>query len=238
LIDGPYGGKQLDFAAFGTVLLIAGSTGVTFTLPILLDIAFRSQSLKLPVREVMFIWAIKASACTAWINGELRSAGDELRKVGIELSVSVFVTADEEFVERDQRRGESSANCRCSGDCSCTVPISSTSPESSPSTEVKILTEETARESGSGKKIVDEKSSNKTQPLVYSGRLSAGITMHPGRPDLRGVISEVHGKVGRIGELGVAVCGPVGLTAETRRVVACLEGKGRGIYLHAESFGW
>jgi len=36
----------------------------------------------------------------------------------------------------------------------------------------------------------------------------------------------------------VGVCGPVGLTAETRRVVAGLEGKGRAIYLHAESFGW
>lgn len=33
LIDGPYGGTHADFAAFDTVLLIAGSTGVTFILP-------------------------------------------------------------------------------------------------------------------------------------------------------------------------------------------------------------
>jgi ferric-chelate reductase len=238
LIDGPYGGKQLDFAAFGTVLLISGSTGVTFTLPILLDISFRAQKQKLCVKEVTFIWAVKTASCIEWAREELRSACDELQKAGVKLSVKFFVTAGEEFVEHEEGTGESSADCRCNGDCSCIVPVSNTSAESSPGTETKILTEEIAKESGSGKQAVDEKSSDEIQPPAYSGRLSAGTTMHAGRPDLRGVISEVHEKVDGRGELGVGVCGPVGLTAETRRVVACLEGKGRGIYLHAESFGW
>jgi ferric-chelate reductase len=41
LIDGPYGGSHSDFVAFYTLLLVAGSTGITFTLPILLDIVTR-----------------------------------------------------------------------------------------------------------------------------------------------------------------------------------------------------
>ncbi|KAJ5684889.1 uncharacterized protein N7477_001234 [Penicillium maclennaniae] len=53
LLSGPYGGSHSDFAAFDTVFLIAGSTGVTFTLPILLDIAARSANHKLPVRKVL-----------------------------------------------------------------------------------------------------------------------------------------------------------------------------------------
>jgi ferric-chelate reductase len=102
LIDGPYGGKQLDFASFGSVLLISGSTGVTFTLPILLDIAFRTQKHKLPVKEVTFIWTIKTSDCATWIDSELKNASDELAKAGIVFTIKIFVTADEEFVESEE----------------------------------------------------------------------------------------------------------------------------------------
>ncbi|PMD25470.1 hypothetical protein NA56DRAFT_745253 [Hyaloscypha hepaticicola] len=59
LINGPCAGEQLDFAWYSSVLFIAGSTGVTFTFPILLDLAFRVQKQNLPVRKVTFIWAIK-----------------------------------------------------------------------------------------------------------------------------------------------------------------------------------
>jgi ferric-chelate reductase len=55
LIDGPCADEQLDLAWYSSVLLIAGSTGVTFTLPILLDLAFRAQKQNLPVRKVTFI---------------------------------------------------------------------------------------------------------------------------------------------------------------------------------------
>ena len=61
-------------------------------------------------------------------------------------------------------------------------------------------------------------------------------TIQSGRPDLKEIIKEAQGKAD--GEIGVAVCGPVELTAETRRVVAGLDWKGGSIYLHAESFGW
>jgi ferric-chelate reductase len=47
--------NSFDFACYSSVLLIAGSTGVTFTLPILLDVAFRAQEQKLPVRDVTFV---------------------------------------------------------------------------------------------------------------------------------------------------------------------------------------
>ncbi|KAE9378406.1 ferric reductase-like protein like transmembrane component [Stipitochalara longipes BDJ] len=234
LIDGPYGGKQLDFASFTSVILIAGSTGVTFTLPILLDLASRASKQKLPVNDVTFIWAIKISACTSWIDSELKNASDELAKVGIVFAVKIFVTADEEFVESGGGDGDSSsatANCQCKGECSCIIPIAQSSSESSPTIEAKTHTGDIKTQEDT-EKAVDEKS--KDEPLVYSGRRS----MQAGRPDLGGIIAEAQSKGQELGEMGVAVCGPVGLTAETRRVVAGWEGKGRGIYLHAENFGW
>ncbi|TKA64962.1 hypothetical protein B0A55_09905 [Friedmanniomyces simplex] len=60
-IDGPYGGMQGDFAAFDTVLLVAGSTGITFALSILLDLAARAGKQKLPLRRLELVWAVKRS---------------------------------------------------------------------------------------------------------------------------------------------------------------------------------
>lgn len=233
LIDGPYGGKQLDFAAFGSALLIAGSTGVTFTLPVLLDLAFRSSKQRLLVTRVTFIWAVKTVACTSWIGEEVRNANEELGKAGIELSIRVFVTSDEEFVEGGEGRDSSSAtaHCECSGECSCIA----LSPEILPSIEANVLPEEIESQE-SGNNIANEKS--KGQPPVYTGRRAGMVmAMQAGRPDLLEIIREAQSKMGGGQELGVGVCGPAGLTAETRRVVASLEGKGSGIYLHAESLG-
>jgi len=64
------------------------------------------------------------------------------------------------------------------------------------------------------------------------------LTVKTGRPDVMEIIKERQGRMEGRGDLGVAVCGPVGLIAETSRVVAHLEGKGAGISLHAEGFGW
>jgi ferric-chelate reductase len=236
LMDGPYGGKQLDFPCYSSVLLIAGSTGVTFTLPILLDLAFRAQKQKLPVRDVTFIWAIKTSACAAWIGDELRSASDELLKAGIEFKVRFFVTGNEEFIEESPYGGEaiwgsSAETCHCEGECSCI----SNSPEIARRPESKILQLiEEIETHLFHKEAVDEKW--KDQP-PSCGRKREILTLKTGRPDVREIVKERQGKMEGRGELGVAVCGPVGLIAETSRVVAHLQGKGAGIYLHAEGFG-
>jgi hypothetical protein len=236
LIDGPYGGKQLDFASFGSVLLISGSTGVTFTLPILLDIAFRAQKQKLPVKEVTFIWTIKTSAYATWIDSELKNAGDELVKAGIVFTIKIFVTADEEFVEIEGGGSGSSSgtlNCQCSGECSGINEIAKSSARSSPSIGTKTLVGEI--ETQDGDKAVDEE---KLRDLPAHSARRLELSMQTGRPNLNSIIAEAQKKGQEHGEMGVAVCGPGGLTAETRRVVSKLEGKEKGIYLHAESFGW
>jgi ferric-chelate reductase len=58
LIDGPYGSSHSDFCTFDTVFLVSGSTGITFTLAILLDIAARAQKSRLPVKRVVFLWVV------------------------------------------------------------------------------------------------------------------------------------------------------------------------------------
>ena len=231
LIDGPYGGTQLNFASYTYVLLIAGSTDVTFTLPVLLDLALRAEKQKPLVKHVTFIWAVKTSACTSWIDSELKHAGSELQKAGIELGIRIFVTADEEFVEVEGGKPFSAEACHCdkgNEECSCISPFPKLSPNAKPNVLAEqIKTQERTNEAA--------EETRRQELLSYTSRCSV-TTIQSGRPDLKEIIKEAQGKAD--GEIGVAVCGPVELTAETRRVVAGLDWKGGSIYLHSESFGW
>jgi hypothetical protein len=99
LIDGPYGASHSDFACFDALVLIAGGTGVTFTLSNLLDIAHRATSQKLPLREVHFIWLIKKKALLSWAAEQLRFAFETLQGAGIETKITICVTCDDTIVE-------------------------------------------------------------------------------------------------------------------------------------------
>jgi ferric-chelate reductase len=229
LIDGPYGGTHLDFASFNTVILIAGSTGVTFTLPVLMDISSRAQRTKLPIREVVFVWAVKTAGCKNWIANELRQAEEELVVAGVGLSLRIHVTADEGFVEESEGDGSGSQGCQCEGECSC---ISNSSPPAS-SSENNEKTKIREREEKKIESITHQKQDK--SPSIYQSR-TPNTTIQAGRPNIHAILAELQSRA--TGEMGVAVCGPVGLAASTRRSVASLQGKQRGIYLHAESFGW
>lgn len=102
LIDGPYGASHADLAGFDTTILIAGGTGVTFTLSVLMDLARRAATRKLPLRVLRFIWVIKSAVCTEWIEAELKMAADRLYRAGVEVSVRVYVTRDGLLVEQPE----------------------------------------------------------------------------------------------------------------------------------------
>ncbi|CZR60757.1 related to ferric reductase (metalloreductase) [Phialocephala subalpina] len=212
LIDGPYGGTHLDFASFTTVVLIAGSTGITFALPILVDLAFRAQTTTLVVREVVLIWAIKTAGCLTWIEDDLRIASERLRSAGIELSIKVFVTADTTFVEGSKTEIQ--------------PPAISQSLE-----DIQIEDSAAAAESSKSSTAADEKSA----PPAYKAKTDIAV-FRAGRPDIRIVIAEAQERAGT--KIGVAVCGPLGMTVATRRAAARLQRGDRDIYLHVESFGF
>lgn len=96
LLDGPYGGQHADFAAFDTICLVAGSTGITFVLSILLGAVHSARTMKgrLPLRQVHVVWAVKESSHLDWVRADLDAAVAELQNYGMEASVSFFVTAD------------------------------------------------------------------------------------------------------------------------------------------------
>jgi len=58
LVDGPYG-RPPSVNSFSSVVLLAGGSGVSFTLPLLLDIISAVGRHKSPVRRVLFVWSVK-----------------------------------------------------------------------------------------------------------------------------------------------------------------------------------
>jgi ferric-chelate reductase len=71
------------------ILCIAGGTGITYVLPVLLDLARQQPS---PDRKVELIWAVRHTSNTEWISEEL----DLLQKVRntLNLEIRIFATRD------------------------------------------------------------------------------------------------------------------------------------------------
>ncbi len=256
LIDGPYGGCQADFAAFDTVLLIAGSTGVTFTLSLLLDIAYRATLQRLPVRRLAFVWVVKNTSWTSWISDELCSAFKALRDAGIEVEIKIFVTCDDVFTE-DPSLGDKETGCQCDkslGPCCC-IRAAEAAADSGNTTR---------SDSDSSTEKLDEKMKSdditSAPAPVYTpsqgapcctrrqdteqDSLSSIAAFKPGRPPIYELIWELLDKAE--GETGIATCGPLGLNATVRTTVAKIsderavhKGTGaQGVYVHAEGFAW
>lgn len=103
IVDGPYGSSQPDFVAFDSALLIAGSTGITFTLSLLLNFAQRSTTQKLPLRRIDMVWCVKEHEWTSWVSSELIGAVQQLKAGGIGIFIRIFITADEAFSGSDDQ---------------------------------------------------------------------------------------------------------------------------------------
>ncbi|KAK9371810.1 ferric reductase NAD binding domain-containing protein [Lipomyces chichibuensis] len=222
LIDGPYGGQHSDFAAFDTVVLISGSTGVTFTLSILLDLAHRASTQSLPVRALEFIWVVKNVSWINWISDELTAANQQLRAAGIETTFSIFVTCDNTISNFSTEKGNASG-CQCDkslGPCCCIDVVDDAGI-------VPSKTEESAGPAGCSDK---------------SDSILPCATLISGRPSFKPLLWRLLDDAE--GETGIAVCGPVGLSTTVRNTVAGIsdqravhKGTGaQGIYLHAEDF--
>lgn len=257
LIDGPYGGSHADFAAFDTVLLIAGSTGVTFILPQLLDIAHRASSQRLPVRRLEFVWVVKNSSWTSWISEELSDAFAQLRASGIDVGIKIFVTCDDAFTESSDTSKKTGCQCDKSlGPCCC---VRNSLP---PTDDAK--TAKDSRQDSTSSSDLDEKSTRiptittaipspnppccnnkkKQQENNTTPTISSFTNLIPGRPPIFELLWNALDRAE--GETGVAVCGPLGLNAMVRTTVAKIsderavhKGSGaQGVYLHAEGFCW
>jgi predicted ferric reductase len=102
ILTGPYGEEiTTHLTQDVNILCVAGGTGITYVLPVLLGLAQQPRSLK---RKVTLIWAIRQKADVAWVQPEL----DRLRQLAksIDLSIRVFVTREAEGQSSISEKGK------------------------------------------------------------------------------------------------------------------------------------
>lgn len=241
-LDGPYGASHSDFAAFDSVCLIAGSTGVTFTTSVLQDIADRATHAgrALPVRRIQFIWCVKDTTWASWISEELSAIYEQLGKADIQLRISIYVTCADKFTNPGAVLKECGCQCeKIEGKPCCCVQVD----EDDTGEEIKPASVNTAG------KLPVSASANSAPSSLNSDSTNAGrkmpilpcATFYSGRPQIEEVLADMldHAE----GESAIGACGPLGLTSELRNTVVKLsderaihKGTGaQGCYLHVES---
>lgn len=99
VLNGPYGERIThDLPNDTNVLCIAGGTGITYVLPVLLDIAARPQNKD---RKTALIWVVRHEHNVDWIAPELAALKRESR--ALNLGIHIYVTRATE--EREQSMG-------------------------------------------------------------------------------------------------------------------------------------
>ena len=118
LIEGPYG-RMRPFRQFDSVFLIAGSSGGTFTIPLLRDIVHAWDTTKAEAssrwslsglqgaatKYMRFVWVVKSHAQYNWFADQLLAVAQDVERLrerghDYELDISIYVTCDEDFVAR------------------------------------------------------------------------------------------------------------------------------------------
>ncbi|PPQ88881.1 hypothetical protein CVT25_009116 [Psilocybe cyanescens] len=97
LLDGPYGIPP-DLRRFSTCVLIAGGSGISYTLPLLLNLArISSRNGSSAVKRVVFIWAIRDTEHLRWISSTLMEALDSISP-SLVVDPRIYITGKKSLV--------------------------------------------------------------------------------------------------------------------------------------------
>jgi ferric-chelate reductase len=93
VLNGPYGERiTRDLPGDTNVLCIAGGTGITYVLPVLLDLAARPRNRD---RRVALVWVVKHRKDLEWVAPELEALKREAKSLGLRIHVYVTRATEE-----------------------------------------------------------------------------------------------------------------------------------------------
>ncbi|KAM5541792.1 hypothetical protein V8D89_004521 [Ganoderma adspersum] len=93
LLDGPYGGFEGNLKAYDRVLLLGGGSGVSFIVPLLLDLIRSFKADQTRCRKVHFVWAVRTNGALSWFD-EIISSAIKAKPEQLSVDVSYYVTND------------------------------------------------------------------------------------------------------------------------------------------------
>lgn len=104
ILTGPYGVDMASGLTSQTnVLCVAGGTGITFVLPVLLSLI---REKRVPGRRIELVWAVRRDVDVRWVEREL----EDVKKCSHGVKIDVFVTREKEHA---------SASSSDAGGCDC-----------------------------------------------------------------------------------------------------------------------
>ncbi|KAI0693553.1 ferric reductase NAD binding domain-containing protein [Cytidiella melzeri] len=90
-VDGPYGCPP-DLTRFSTSILLAGGSGVSYTLPLLLDIVSKARANKSAAKRVIFVWAVRDPDHIEWISKVLTEALVAAQPTQLQVVAKLYIT--------------------------------------------------------------------------------------------------------------------------------------------------
>ncbi|KDQ52027.1 hypothetical protein JAAARDRAFT_184606 [Jaapia argillacea MUCL 33604] len=92
-IDGPYGNSpDVDGS---TIVLISGGTGISYTLPVLLDVIHKVKEGKSACRRAVLVWAIRDLSHLKWVS-DVISKALSMAPPSLTVSINIHVTSSKE----------------------------------------------------------------------------------------------------------------------------------------------
>jgi len=102
-VDGPYGPSP-DLGKYNTSVLVAGGTGVSYTLPVLLSIVQRAREGTTNCTRVVFIWAMRDIKHLAWVSDTLLEAA-QLAPSSLKVKIRIYATGVNRSIPKMSRSG-------------------------------------------------------------------------------------------------------------------------------------
>jgi predicted ferric reductase len=106
-VEGPYGSIR-PLLQFDSIVFFAGSTGASFTIPLMRDIVrrWKHEPSRIVTKRIKFVWVIKAKDRLCWFEEQIQQAlrqAAEARSANaeIELDLGIYVTCDEKLEPTD-----------------------------------------------------------------------------------------------------------------------------------------
>jgi ferric-chelate reductase len=94
VLNGPYGERiTRDLPSDTNVLCVAGGTGITYVLPVLMDLAARPRNRD---RRVALVWVIRHKKDMDWVAPELGALKREAKSLGLGIHIYVTRAAEEQ----------------------------------------------------------------------------------------------------------------------------------------------
>ncbi|KAL1598150.1 hypothetical protein SLS59_007160 [Nothophoma quercina] len=227
VLQGPYGEQTMgDLASDSNVLCIAGGTGITYVLPVLLDIASRPQNRD---RKLSLVWVIRHRSDIDWVAPELQVLKRKCRNLRAGIHIYVTRAAEDHYHEPNvptTAEKVTESGCATGGTSACCSPEAIGSCCEPKPEEIRVQAKSCC---GGTKEIQTISNTSDSSAASVSSALSVhGVSKSElnldhiqARPDLRLMVVDFVASTVR-GRTDVFASGPGGMISDLRTIIAAV----------------